>query len=66
MSNPWVAIDVATAPSSERREVRRAWERFVEGRWSAEAGLDAPDEIRAPILDSWRRSAAAGVEPGPS
>ena len=60
MSNPWLAIDVATAPAQRAREVRRAWERFVGGRW------DAPDEdetLRVPIEQSWRRSAAAGVDP---
>ena len=33
MSNPWLAIDVATAPAQRAREVRRAWERFVSGGW---------------------------------
>jgi GAF domain-containing protein len=63
MSNPWLAIDVATAPAQRAREVRRAWERFVGGGWdrSAKRGGDTP--LRAPIEDSWRRSAAAGVDP---
>jgi hypothetical protein len=63
MSNPWLAIDVATAPAQRAREVRRAWERFVGGGWdrSAKRGGGAP--VRAPIEDSWRRSAAAGVDP---
>jgi hypothetical protein len=62
MSNPWLAIDVATAPAQRAREVRRAWERFVEHGWSS----DIADESaygREPILASWRRSAAAGVDP---
>src|ERR1700753_742931 len=29
MTNPWLAIDVATAPIVRARELRRAWERFV-------------------------------------
>ena len=33
MSNPWLAIDVATAPAQRAREVRRAWERFVGDGW---------------------------------
>src|ERR1700742_1288586 len=62
MSNPWLAIDVATAPEQRAREVRRAWERFVGGgRERSERGDSAP--LRAPIKDSWRRSAAAGVDP---
>jgi hypothetical protein len=60
MSNQWLAIDVATAPATRARQVRRAWERFVGG--------EAPEpvaggNIRLPIADSWRRSAAAGVDP---
>ena len=62
MSNPWLAIDVATAPTQRAREVRRAWERFIGGGW--EAGSDNGDEtVRGPIAASWRRSAAAGVDP---
>src|ERR1035437_9175258 len=55
MSNPWLAIDVATAPSQRAREVRRAWERFV--------GDGDSRTVRAPIAESWRRSVAAGVDP---
>src|ERR1700754_2798875 len=62
MSNPWLAIDVATAPAQRAREVRRAWERFVGGGWDrSKRGEGVP--MRAPIEDSWRRSAAAGVDP---
>src|ERR1035441_10890299 len=55
MSNPWLAIDVATAPPHRAREVRRAWERFV--------GDGDSRTVRAPIAESWRRSVAAGVDP---
>jgi GAF domain len=62
MTNPWLAIDVATAPITRARELRRAWERFVVGSRSGEGdSRDTP--VRAPIADSWRRSAAAGVDP---
>jgi len=62
MSNPWLAIDVATAPTQRAREVRRAWERFIGGDWGP--GDEARDEsVRDPIAASWRRSAAAGVDP---
>jgi hypothetical protein len=62
MPNPWLAIDSATAPVVRARELRRAWERFVG------AGTDGPDRlettlVRDPIVASWRRSAAAGVDP---
>ncbi len=63
MSNPWLAIDVATAPRQRAREVRRAWERFVGDGWDRFQGAGPPDLVRAPIADSWRRSAAAGVDP---
>jgi hypothetical protein len=63
MSNPWLAIDVATAPKEKAREVRRAWERFVgDGRERLAGGAQSPI-VRGPIADSWRRSAAAGVDP---
>jgi transcriptional regulator of acetoin/glycerol metabolism len=55
MRNQWLAIDVATAPAQRARELRRAWERFI--------GEGEPQSVRAPIADSWRRSAAAGVDP---
>ena len=62
MSNPWLAIDVATAPAQRAREVRRAWERFVGGGWDRSKRGEARP-LREPIADSWRRSAAAGVDP---
>ncbi len=62
MSNPWLAIDSATTPGMRAREVRRAWEGFVATGSSAVAGVEAPS-IRDPIAASWRRSAAAGVDP---
>src|ERR1700733_1089680 len=65
MSNPWLAIDVATAPAQRAREVRRAWERFIGG--GSQSGSEDRDReqesVRGPIAASWRRSAAAGVDP---
>jgi hypothetical protein len=62
MPNPWLAIDAATAPVVRAREVRRAWETFVGGGPTGRAqSVTAP--LRDPIVDSWRRSAAAGVDP---
>jgi hypothetical protein len=57
-SNPWLAIDVETAPMLRAQELRFAWERFVEG-----ADEDDPELVRDAIADSWRRSSAAGVAP---
>jgi hypothetical protein len=53
----WLAIDAATAPSLRAQELRFAWERFLD------ADDEGEDMVRAPIVDSWRRSLAAGVDP---
>ncbi|MGO9958419.1 MAG: GAF domain-containing protein [Solirubrobacteraceae bacterium] len=63
MSNPWLAIDVATAPAERAREVRRVWERFVVGDRECFTARDDPHSVRDPIAASWRRCAAAGVDP---
>ena len=66
MSNQWLAIDVATPPAQRARELRRAWERFV---GNGPEQYDDEGEVpivRAPIEASWRRSAAAGVDPSGS
>src|SRR3984957_13580478 len=62
MRNPWLAIDVATAPVQRAREMRRAWECFLDEPTSF-AGRGEAQTVREPIADSWRRSAAAGVDP---
>lgn len=62
MPNPWLAIDVATAPVQRAREMRRAWECFLDEPTSF-AGRGEAQTVREPIADSWRRSAAAGVDP---
>ena len=63
MSNPWLAIDVATAPTQRARELRRAWESFVGGDRPGSTDDGGTALLRAPIVDSWRRSVAAGVDP---
>jgi hypothetical protein len=63
MPNPWLAIDVATAPAQRAREVRVAWERFVSGAWERISDTRQGPSVREPIEASWRRSAAAGVDP---
>jgi hypothetical protein len=63
MSNPWLAIDVATAPAKRAREVRQAWEQFVGDGSERFARPGESQPIREPIAASWRRSAAAGVDP---
>ncbi|HEV2922665.1 MAG TPA: GAF domain-containing protein [Solirubrobacteraceae bacterium] len=56
MRNRWLAVDISTNPTARARQLRRAWEHFVDG---AEVAVD----VREPIVESWRRSAAAGVDP---
>jgi hypothetical protein len=63
MPNQWLAIDVATAPAQRARELRRSWEKFVGEGWERFSVPGGSDSVRAPIVDSWRRSAAAGVDP---
>jgi len=63
-SNSWLAIDVGTAPMLRAQELRVAWERFVEGLERSDAESDDdPEDVRDTIVDSWRRSFAAGVDP---
>jgi len=62
MPNPWLAIDVATAPALRARELREAWESFI-GRPEGFTADARGWSVREPIAASWRRSAAAGVDP---
>src|SRR3954451_24253725 len=49
------------APQSRARDMRRSWERFLgDGVTAAARGASGP---RGPIVDSWRRSQDAGVDP---
>ena len=66
MTNPWLAIDVATAPAQRAQEMRRAWERFVGDGWERFSVGGESGTVREPIAASWRRSAAAGVDPSGS
>ena len=61
-SDSWLAIDVATAPDRRAAELRTAWERFM-ARFPAQEPDAGDPTLRAPIVDSWRRSFAAGVAP---
>src|SRR5258705_1872756 len=63
-SKSWLAIDAGTAPVLRAQELRFAWERFVAdlGHSGQEQNGD-PDDVREPIVESWRRSLAAGIDP---
>ena len=60
--NPWVAVDATTIPAKRARELRDAWEDFVDGRETDDEDPGTP-QIRDPIADSWLRSRDAGVDP---
>ncbi|MEA2196991.1 MAG: hypothetical protein QOJ25_1042 [Solirubrobacteraceae bacterium] len=61
--SPWVAVDAATIPAKRARELRDAWEDFIDGRHQEDSDDAGTPEVRGPILDSWRRSLEAGVDP---
>jgi hypothetical protein len=63
-SKSWLAIDVGTAPMLRAQELRFAWERFVADLAHSEEDQEGdPDDVREPIVASWRRSFAAGIDP---
>jgi GAF domain len=55
--NPWLAINVATDPVAHARLLRRAHECALTG------GSTLPIQVREVVLNSWKRSLAAGVAP---
>ncbi|MEA2158673.1 MAG: hypothetical protein QOD66_1053 [Solirubrobacteraceae bacterium] len=55
ISNPWLALNTTTVPVVRARELRQAWEEFLDD--------GQLTEVRAPIARSWERSSAAGVDP---
>jgi hypothetical protein len=65
--SPWIAVDAATVPAKLARELRDAWEDFVEDRPQEGDDDGAPSirvpPIRVPIASSWLRSRDAGVDP---
>lgn len=54
MRNPWVAIESTVEPVSQARLIARAREHVLEGN-------PPPRVLRPVVLESWRRSARAGV-----
>ncbi|HEY6762778.1 MAG TPA: GAF domain-containing protein [Baekduia sp.] len=59
----WVAVDAATIPAKLARELRDAWEGFVEGHTLDRGEDEGTPPIRHPIAESWLRSRDAGVDP---
>ena len=61
--NPWLAVDAGTVPTKLARELRDAWEDFLEETPAARAEGAGTPGVRSPIAASWRRSLDAGVDP---
>jgi hypothetical protein len=61
--SPWLAVDVDTVPSKRARELRDAWEDFVDDRLQGDDEDPGTPDVRGPIADSWHRSREAGVDP---
>ena len=61
--SPWVAVDADTVPSKRARELRDAWEDFVDDRLQGDDEDPGTPDVRGPIADSWLRSRDAGVDP---
>lgn len=62
-TSPWIAVDGDTVPSKRARELRDAWEGFVDDRPRGDDEDPGTPDVRAPIVDSWLRSREAGVDP---
>jgi hypothetical protein len=61
--SPWVAVEAATIPAKRARELRDAWEDFIDGRAHDDVDDPGTPQIREPIAESWLRSRDAGVDP---
>lgn len=61
--SPWVAVDADTVPSKRARELRDAWEDFVDDRLQGDDEDPGTPDVRGPIAASWQRSREAGVDP---
>ena len=58
-ANPWLAIDAGTPPLERARQLREAWERFLD----ASDPSGSRGAVRDTIAASWQRSQKAGVDP---
>jgi hypothetical protein len=61
--NPWLSVDVDTVPAKRARELRDAWEEFFDPEPSHDSEGSGTPSVRRAIVDSWRRSRDAGVDP---
>jgi signal transduction histidine kinase len=64
MPSPWLAVGRETDPLSRARELQRSWERLLAGgALDPELPPDSMAGLRPTIVESWRRSLAAGLDP---
>ena len=64
MPSTWQAVTAETDPLTRARELRKSWERLLaDGALSLELPPAATAGLRPPILESWRRSLATGLDP---
>src|SRR3954470_24744960 len=64
MPSHWLAVEAATDLRARARQIQRSWESLLAGgALSQELPPQATAELRAPIVESWRRSLATGLDP---
>lgn len=64
MPSQWLAVGAETDPLARAHELQRSWERLLaDGALGLELPAGATAGLRPPILESWRRSLATGLDP---
>jgi GAF domain-containing protein len=64
MPSRWPAVGAETDPLRRARQLQRSWERLVaDGALGPELPPGAAAGLRPTIVESWRRSLAAGLDP---
>jgi PAS domain S-box-containing protein len=64
MPSQWLALTAGVDSRTHARQLRQSWERLLAGReLKSESGLEAAGGLRQPIVESWKRSLATGLDP---
>ncbi|MFL6035211.1 MAG: GAF domain-containing protein [Gaiellaceae bacterium] len=64
MPSQWLAVEAGTDLRARARRIQRSWENLLAGgALNTELPPQATAELRPPIVDSWRRSLATGLDP---
>jgi len=64
MTSHWAAVGAETVPLRRARKLQRSWEHLLaEGALGPELPPGATAGLRPTIVESWRRSLAAGLDP---